>query len=137
MFALQGTEMGELALPNLVIEQIDVSSAQAKFDLDLIVAETDDGLQGSLVFNPNVIACETADRLAQSWVALLQSCTAQPDSNIHALQVLDAGGLAWIKKYNDVVDAAIKPGYLHDGFLDNAVAQPDAPAVDTPSKPMV
>ncbi len=79
LFILQNTPRGTLRLPGLTLQRLPVDYRSAKFDLQLTVGETADGLRASLVYNPDLFEAATARRLLAHYQALLQAIAQNPD----------------------------------------------------------
>ena len=86
-FALRGTgprmNLGEFPLESLALEQ-----HSAQFDLTLMAAEGESGLNASLEYNIDLFDAATIDRLLASFETLLEGIVARPEGPIDALPLL-------------------------------------------------
>ncbi len=71
MFALQNAPTAELVLPGLELKTWPSPGGMAKFDLTFTLAETADGIVGTLGYATALFDAPTIDRLAEHFTALL------------------------------------------------------------------
>jgi len=88
LFILQNTPVHPLALPGVVLEQVEVDAGAAKFDLTLSLAVQDGGYVGHLEYNTDLFDAATIERLGQHYVTLLEAAAAAPDLPITRLGIL-------------------------------------------------
>ncbi|MGP3976837.1 amino acid adenylation domain-containing protein [Streptomyces sp. 8N114] len=69
----------------LEAEPVANGAGTAKFDLSLALHETDSGLDGHLEYSTDLFARGTADRLARSYVRLLERIVQHPDAELAGL----------------------------------------------------
>jgi hypothetical protein len=84
VFALEapllGGRPGQARLaPGLSMEQFEVDTASAQFDLTLLVKDEGTGFTGRLVYSTELFTPESAARLAGQYQRLLASLAAEPD----------------------------------------------------------
>jgi hypothetical protein len=87
MFALQNAPPPSKS-PELELTPIDADSGTAKFDLTLIAAEDERGLQTNLEFSSDLFEPATADHMLGHFRALLEGIAADPDQPIGSLPML-------------------------------------------------
>jgi amino acid adenylation domain-containing protein/FkbM family methyltransferase len=87
-FVLQDDPRKELALPGLQFSTIESESATTKFDLMLLMLETEDGLTGALEYNTDLFEAETIERMAGHFNTLLHDILRDPYQRISALRLL-------------------------------------------------
>ncbi len=76
-------------LGDLRVEQVDVTTGSAKFDLTLEIDEASDGrLSGFFEFDSDLYEAATVDRIASHLVALLAGIAASPDARLSELPLL-------------------------------------------------
>src|SRR4028119_2182768 len=63
MLAVQNAPAGELHGPGLTVSQVDLPSSTAKFDLTLLFAETEEGLNGAIEYATDLFEATTLERL--------------------------------------------------------------------------
>ncbi|MEV6364243.1 non-ribosomal peptide synthase/polyketide synthase [Nocardia asteroides] len=70
---------GEVSLPDLTVTGLDTDTAVAKFDLDLVLADTaDGGCALSLTYATDLFDAATAARIADGYLRILDAVTADP-----------------------------------------------------------
>ncbi|AZD87433.1 Non-ribosomal peptide synthetase [Pseudomonas chlororaphis subsp. aureofaciens] len=77
-------------LDDLSIETLSWQGRAAQFDLTLDTFESEDGLWASLTYATDLFEPSTIERLAQSWVQLLQGIVQQPRQRLGDLPLLAA-----------------------------------------------
>ncbi len=88
MFSLQNNERGELRMGPLEVEPLAGGGEAAKFDLNLGIVETGDGLSGSLAYRAELFDASTAERMLAHYVALLASVAADPSRRVGEVDFL-------------------------------------------------
>ncbi|HEY0603943.1 MAG TPA: condensation domain-containing protein, partial [Herpetosiphonaceae bacterium] len=66
----------------------DVGNGTSKFDLTLNMLETESGLSGVFVYNPDLFDAATIERMAGHFTTLLAQIAAQPDAHVSGLSLL-------------------------------------------------
>ena len=129
MFVLQNVPVSKLSLQSLDLLPVEVEAHTAKFDLELIMEETEQGLRGHLEYNIDVFDTNTIERIAQHFVQILAVMTADLEQRISVLPLLTqeeeevvAGWLATQRCYPD------EKSY-HEYFAAQVERNPDAVAV--------
>jgi len=96
-FVLHNTLPPALALPNLKLSPVEVSTGAAIFDLLLSMAESPNGLIATLNYNADLYDDITITRMLEHFKNLLESIVANPDELISELRLLRdeaTGGLS-------------------------------------------
>jgi amino acid adenylation domain-containing protein len=88
MLVLQNNAQPEWELGGLRVEEVDVDLHGVKFDLLMSLAETDDGLDGVLSYNPDLFDASTARRIVEAFGRLLAAAVADADLPIDQLDLL-------------------------------------------------
>ncbi len=91
MFALQNNDRAELdreSLGGLTLEPEALPVTTAKFDLTLTLAETENGLEGSLEYNSDLFDKATVARLVAHYDVLLGGIATDPDRPVAAVDLL-------------------------------------------------
>ncbi|MFC6369738.1 amino acid adenylation domain-containing protein, partial [Nonomuraea thailandensis] len=97
MLTLENTGEAVLELPGAQARRVSAGAAVAKFDLEVLLGEVFDahggpaGVRGSLVASADLFDRETAERLTGRLTRVLASLTAEPQTRLSAVEVLDAG----------------------------------------------
>jgi len=129
LFTLQTAAPKPVSLPGLTLEPVVVYSGQAQLDLSLELAEAGDALRGVLEISRALFDTVTGQRLAESFVHLLQAAVADPEARIATLPLLGAA------ERHQVLREWNEGGGLADGdsivalFERQAALAPDAPAL--------
>ncbi|MFI1016455.1 amino acid adenylation domain-containing protein [Streptomyces sp. NPDC020965] len=140
MFGLQDGVAGELDLPELTAERIEVEWTVAKFDLNLQLAELPDGsISGFLEYATALFDRSTMERFAGHYHRLLAGLVGAPERRVsdadplspaerHQLLVTWAGGAdpAGVLDEHPALGTAVG---MHQAFEAHAAATPDAVAV--------
>ncbi len=89
MFVHQTMPSGELNLPDLTLEPVEIQNNTAKFDITLSVAEkTGEGLYASIEYDLDLFENETIRRMLDHYKILLMGIAANPNSSIKDLPIL-------------------------------------------------
>jgi amino acid adenylation domain-containing protein/FkbM family methyltransferase len=87
----------------------ELATGTSKFDLTLILAESEDGLDGLLEYSTDLFETATIRRLAGYYARILESCAANPEQRISELPMLpEAERRQLLVEWNDT--AAEIPG---------------------------
>jgi amino acid adenylation domain-containing protein len=74
----------------LVLESVAIPEKASLFDLQFTMAEMDGSLCGSILYNPDLFASATIERMAGHWTELLRGVVAHPEAVIGELPLLTA-----------------------------------------------
>ena len=130
MLVLQNMAPPAAELPGLVARGFEVERRTAKFDLNLVMAETPAGLRGYLEYCVDLFDRTTAARLARHLGTLYQQAVARPDAPLEELPLLDAAEVAQlIREWNDTARAGRRDDCLHQPLEERATAAPDRAAL--------
>jgi amino acid adenylation domain-containing protein len=88
LLAVQNTPLPDAELPGLTLAPVEVETGTARFDFTLTVAETPEGLAGSLDYDVHLFDRATAARLAGHVATLLQAIAADPGRRLSELPLL-------------------------------------------------
>ncbi len=120
MLVLQNAPRGALKLPGLRLEEMDVESGTAKFDLTLMVTEGPSGLDAVFVYNTDLFEGATIRRLGEHFGRLLDGIVADPSCRVGALTLLSAAFIA--NPFGAAGSRMYKTGdlarYLPDGVIE-------------------
>ncbi|MDJ0837507.1 MAG: amino acid adenylation domain-containing protein [Acidobacteriota bacterium] len=89
MFILQNVEMGLQQLPGLQLESTPVDHISSMFDLTLFLEEKDGRLDGMIEYNTDLFDLTTVVRMADHYLRLAESVTADADVSLSLLPMLD------------------------------------------------
>jgi amino acid adenylation domain-containing protein len=85
MFAFQNRRLSSRALPGLSVSTLEVSSETSKFDLSLLMEETEQGLGASLEYNTDLFDEPTIARTLVHFETLLQGIVTDPAQPLSCL----------------------------------------------------
>ncbi|MEE1805822.1 non-ribosomal peptide synthetase, partial [Streptomyces sp. BE133] len=135
MLTLQNTSEAVLELPSLGARALTTGASKAKFDLDVIVGEAFDdnghpaGVRGFVTAAADLFEPATAERLVASLTQVLDALTAEPDTRLSAVPVLDdTERHRLLTEWNDTA-ADIAPATVPELFAAHVARTPDAAAV--------
>ncbi|MFC9470800.1 non-ribosomal peptide synthase/polyketide synthase [Nocardia sp. NPDC056952] len=98
----------EVVLPGLTVTGLDADAAIAKFDLDLVLADTaDGGCAVSLTYATDLFDAETAARIADGYVRILDAVTANPDGAVGDIDLLTDGDRRMLENWCDTAHPAV------------------------------
>ncbi|MFB2892402.1 amino acid adenylation domain-containing protein [Aerosakkonemataceae cyanobacterium BLCC-F50] len=90
MFAFQNAPVSELELGGLTLSSIEIENPIAKFDLNLAIASTPEGLAGVWEYNTDLFDDSTILRMTNHLLTLLESIVANAQAPISQLPILTA-----------------------------------------------
>jgi non-ribosomal peptide synthetase component F len=88
-FALQNMEMTRLEADRLLIEPLPIRFHPAKFDLTLWADETGSSIRFTLEFRSQLFGRETAERMLEDFVSLLEFIAASPQTSLKDIELLN------------------------------------------------
>ncbi|HEY0607234.1 MAG TPA: condensation domain-containing protein, partial [Herpetosiphonaceae bacterium] len=130
MFVLQNAPKTDLALPDVQAEPIDVIIQNARFDLTVMLHDTDAGMVGQIEYNTQLFTAATMQRLSTHFEELLERVVADPDQRIGWLPLLSAVEQQQIlRDWNTTAGPYPAQACIHQLFEAHVSRAPDAPAV--------
>ena len=130
MFALQNAPRPALKLPGLTLDQMDVESGTAKFDLTLSMRDTEQGLKGTVEYATDLFDHATISRMLGHFQTLLEGIVAHPEHRLADLPLLtEAERHQILVEWNDTTADYPQNTCLHELFETWAERTPDAVAV--------
>ena len=79
---------GPMQLHGLVVKKLDIDPGALRFDLQLLMEESENGLRGYWMYSLDLFDPPTIERMAASFQALLEGIVADPQQRIGALPLL-------------------------------------------------
>ena len=132
MLAFQNTAEPALDLPGFQATGHSVPTTAAKFDLSFTLAETANGLEGALTYATDLFDQDTAQRIVDRLVRILETAVADPDIRVADLDILSGvERRQLVDEWNDT-DWEVPEGCLPGLFEAQVARTPDAVAVVTP-----
>ncbi len=116
MFALENNESPDLSLPGVEVEWLDLTCPFAKFDLTLLVIESDNQLNCSWDYATDLFDSSTIQRMAEHFKVLLQGIVDNPNQPISTLPLMTAAELLQLQCWNQTQVAYPQDKTLVDLF---------------------
>ncbi|WP_426751896.1 amino acid adenylation domain-containing protein [Myxococcus sp. Y35] len=88
MFALQNAPGALPELPGLQADTIELQTHTSKFDLTLMLEESDDGLRGAIEYATSLFTRDSIEALAAHYQVLLEEIVRAPETPVHSVQLL-------------------------------------------------
>ena len=128
MFALQNTPMEELKLPGLSINLEEVETETSRFDLTLLLRETNKGLMGVFEYNSDLFDADTISRMQGHFQTLLEEIVANPNQQLSDLPILTVAEQQQLIGWN-ATEADYPCACIHQLFEAQVERTPNAVAV--------
>jgi natural product biosynthesis luciferase-like monooxygenase protein/amino acid adenylation domain-containing protein len=87
-FALQNAPVPELSGTGVAFHPLTLDNPTARFELELNLTESPDGLSGQLLYNADLFLPTTAQRLTRLYASFLQTLLSRPQQPFHSLPLL-------------------------------------------------
>src|SRR5207248_3528526 len=117
-------------LPGLSLGPLDLESATAKFDLTLVLSETEQGLVGEWEYSTDLFERSTIERLGGHFETLLRGMVADPTQPLAELPLLsEAERERVVVEWNATEAEYPKGRCIHALFEAQAQKTPEAVAV--------
>ena len=131
MFVLQNTAMGvEQHTPGFTMEVIEPDERTAKFDLTLVMAESESGYNAEFEYNTDLFKPDSIRRMAQHFWVLLRERVKHPHLKISELPLLTETEKRHILESRNASDVRFNTETCIQDLFEQRVAQtPDAPAL--------
>ncbi|MEH2355882.1 non-ribosomal peptide synthetase [Nostoc sp.] len=130
MFVLLNTPPGKLELPGLSLTPLQIENPTAKFDLTLLMTESEQGLSGSLEYNSDLFEQATITRMVGHFVTLLEGIVANPEERISQLPLLTQPERQQLfGEWNNTQANYPSDKCIHQLFEEQCLSTPNAVAV--------
>jgi amino acid adenylation domain-containing protein/non-ribosomal peptide synthase protein (TIGR01720 family) len=131
MFSLRNhaNERRELALPGVTLTGIAREQQTVKFDLELIVTESPNGLLLEWLYADSLFDATTIARLADAFERLLDAIVANPSQQLREIDIVAPADRAKLAAWNDTAADFAQPASLVEWLEAQAARTPDAIAV--------
>jgi amino acid adenylation domain-containing protein len=127
LFALENTPDEPLELPDLQLHIQEGELSTARFDLELNMRETRDGLQGVLTYSTDLFTSETIQRFARHYRQLLEGLLANTSQPVSTLPLLsDEEQQQVLETWNTLPPDDQQEQCLHQRYLEQVLRTPDA-----------
>ncbi len=128
MFVLQNAVSIDPHLADLTLTPLDSQHITARFDLTLMMADTNDGLQATFEYNTDIFDNTTIRRMQAHFQTLLEQAVAQPERQLNQFSLLSA------QEYQQIIHGWNQPSHSLASTLD-LLAWLEQPAHHTPEAP--
>ncbi|MFB1482715.1 non-ribosomal peptide synthase/polyketide synthase [Corallococcus sp. RDP092CA] len=129
-FTLQNAPMPELSLPGLTLRTRETVPETLLFDLQCLMARTQDGFDGALLFNQDLFDPATVAGMAEHLRVLLEAALRAPDTRLSQLPWLtEAERQRLLVGWNDTARASPRDASVAALFAEQAASTPDAIAL--------
>ncbi|GHO80004.1 hypothetical protein KSD_77750 [Ktedonobacter sp. SOSP1-85] len=130
LFALQNVPQQNMVLEQLSLETVAFEHKTSKFDLSVLVQESEQGLQASVEYNTDLFDATTIERLMQHWQQLLQTLVAEPRQRLSSLSLFSSAEREQLLvQWNATQLSYPRDSSLHQLFEEQVQRSPDAIAV--------
>ncbi|WP_199326293.1 non-ribosomal peptide synthetase [Nostoc parmelioides] len=96
ILAVENAPTQSIEIPGLRWSTLEIDGGTAKFDLTLMIAETDAGLQGKWEYNCDLFTETTIHRFTEHFQNILLGMTSEPSQKISDLPLMSGGELQQI-----------------------------------------
>ncbi|OUL26115.1 non-ribosomal peptide synthetase [Nostoc sp. 106C] len=128
MFVLQNAPMSAVELSGLSLQALQSESSTAKFDLTLLMEETESGIRGGLEYNTDLFDAATIARMVAHLQTLLAGIVANPNQQIAQLPLLTANEQHQLLTWNHTHAEYNFNKCIHELFEEQVEKTPDAVA---------
>jgi amino acid adenylation domain-containing protein/FkbM family methyltransferase len=130
MFILHNVPRETLQLPGLTLGSHEIESVTSKFDLTLSLAESEQGIAGTMTYNTDLFEAETIERMVIHFQTLLEGVAANRKERILSLPLLSQPERRQLLfDYNDTAKEFPPVCCIHELFEAQVERTPDAAAV--------
>ncbi|WP_442738387.1 amino acid adenylation domain-containing protein [Streptomyces pseudogriseolus] len=105
-----------MRLPGLDVEVISVESSTTRFDLEMRIARSDQGLTGSVLYSPDLFEAATMERMVRQLRRILASVADDPDRPLSEIATVEDAELRRLTTHGTgapgVVSGGVVPGLV-------------------------
>ncbi|MBF2063674.1 MAG: amino acid adenylation domain-containing protein [Calothrix sp. C42_A2020_038] len=130
LFDLQHSSIEQLELPGLTVTPLQTEIVTSKFDLSLVIEDTQDGLKACWEYSSDLFNTDTISRMAGYFQTLLAAIVANPEASISTLPLLMETELQQLLvEWNDTTIDFPADKCIHELFEEQVKQNPDVVAV--------
>ena len=129
MFVLQNAVQSNLELPDLTWEALEIEATTTKFDLTLLIEETETELKACWEYSTDLFNPDTISRMSDHFQTLLSGILANPQQSITQLPLLTTQEQQLLIQWNATEADYPLDKCIHQLFEAKAATTPDALAV--------
>ena len=129
-FTFQNAPETELTAPGFVLSRLQLPSLTAKFDLTLVITDSEPSMTGELEYSTDLFHEETVARMAGHLEMLLAGAVARPRQRLSELPLLTEGERRQLlTEWNDTATDYPRQASIHGLFERQAAERPEAVAL--------
>ncbi|HEX8129281.1 MAG TPA: amino acid adenylation domain-containing protein, partial [Pyrinomonadaceae bacterium] len=129
-FVLQNAPMPALEVAGLKLNLLDIESKTAKYDLSVLLEETEHGLKGLFEYNTDLFDASTIERFISHYRILLEAVARNPDARLADLPLLAEGERRQLlSEWNDTRAPFPQDECIHQLFERQVEQTPDTVAL--------
>jgi amino acid adenylation domain-containing protein/non-ribosomal peptide synthase protein (TIGR01720 family) len=129
MFVLQNAPQSNMELPGLTWESLAIEATTTKFDLTLLIEETETELKACWEYSTDLFNPETISRWSEHFQTLLSGLVANPQQPITQLPLLTLKEQQLLVEWNATQADYSLDKCIHQLFTEQAIKTPNAVAV--------
>ena len=130
MFALQNAPGGELRLPGLTLSPVSGHESRAvSFELNMILSETEEGLNGLLIYHSDLYDEATVARMVGHYVRLLEEAASGGDVEVMRMPLLSDAEREELRRWNETGREWARASHAHEMFEEQARLKPSRAAL--------
>lgn len=130
LFTVRNVAGTTLSLPDLAIQGLDVEGGTSKFDLLMLIDETEQGINFGIEYNTDLFDHSTITRMARHFENLLSGIVVGPERRLSQLPLLDEEQRRQLlEDWNATSHAYPTQQCIHEVFEQQVERTPDALAV--------
>ena len=130
MFAMQNVPIATLELSSLTPDPLETERTMTRFDLEVHLQETREGIKGKFVYNIDLFDVATIERMIGHYRTMLEGIAENPDQRLSELPLLtEAERHQLLAEWNDTTTEYPMDRCIHSLFEEQAEQTPDAIAV--------
>jgi amino acid adenylation domain-containing protein len=130
LFALQNTPPRQVKLAEVSVQPLETKSSTSKFDLMLMLEETEEGLRGTLDYSTDLFTSETMKRLLEHWQTLLAGVLQASEAPLSDLPLLsEKEREQLVHTWNATQREYPQQVCVHELFEEQTTRTPDSVAV--------
>jgi amino acid adenylation domain-containing protein len=121
MMSLQNTSQAELEIRGLKLSRIGEEIGAAKFDLELMLTESGEGIAGSLMYSRDLYEAETIRRMARRFAHVVAEAVRGAERRVREIELMDAAEKRQIlEEWNKTQREYGEPRLVHEMIADQA-----------------
>ncbi|MFJ5486103.1 condensation domain-containing protein, partial [Pectobacterium actinidiae] len=129
MLSLNNTPSQALTLPDLALSAVERPQHSTHFDMTLSLTETENGLEGGLIYATDLFDQDTITRMAGYVENILMAMADDVTQPLHSLPMLPEAERRQVLADFNATDADLPSALVHHLFEQQAEQTPDAIAV--------